>query len=392
MLQWLVTHIKGDRVIWLVALFLSVFSLLGVYSSVASLANNTRGGNAEYFLIKHGIILFAGIGLMYVVHRWNYIKWSKFANLLMLVAIILLAMTLMFGSDLNAAKRWLQIPVIGLSIQTSDFAKIALYIFLARKLTDYKEHFGDFKYGILIWFWPIALMLGLILIANFSTAALLFFNSLVIMSFAGVPFKQLGKIVGIALSGFILLVLISFVHPILPRLETWKARIANFQKVEEVSSDADYQIEQAKLAIWHGQMLGQGPGGGETRYTMPHPYSDMIFAFIIEEYGSVFGGILMVLLFVILFFRGKKIAALCDKSFGAILAFGISFGMVVQALVNMLVAVDLIPVTGQPLPLISMGGTSIIFTCLMIGLLLSISRSTTLGEHAAFEGREETNG
>lgn len=373
MIHQLLGKLQGDRVIWITTFFLGLISLLSVYSAISTLAYKA-GGNSLGFLMKHGIMLAAGFGVMYMVHRIHFKYFSRFSLLLIWVAAALLVITLLFGSNINSADRWIRIPVIGLTFQSSDFAKVVLMVYLARVLSQKREHFDNFKKGVLPALIPVGVICILILPANFSTAALIAVVSVVLMFVAGVPFRHLAKLFLGGIAGLMMIVAIGEYAPAdaLPRYQTWKKRLQSKMNKE---SSGNYQANLAKYAIYEGGIVPKGPGTGSSRNFLPHPYSDMIYAFIIEEYGSLFGGIGLVLLYLILLFRTVRFSSKCPKSFGALTAIGLSFMLVFQAVVNMGVAVSLFPTTGQPLPLVSMGGTSTIFTCLALGIILSISRS-----------------
>lgn len=370
----LVHKLRGDRVIWMTALFLGLISLLAVYSSISSLAFKREGGSTLHFLFKHGLMLATGGVIMYYASTVKYTIYSRLSMLVIPVTAGLLLLTLLLGSNINDASRWITIPIINQSFQTSDLAKVVLIVYLARVLGKHHDQEWTFRDVVLQLMVPVGAICGLILPANFSTAALLFLLSMIIMFIGQVPMKWLFSIVGLAVGGFMLLIMVNeaFDLGVLPRVETWEKRISSFG---EVDSDANYQVEHAKIAIASGGLLPNGPGSGASRNWLPHPYSDMIYAFIIEEYGSILGGLGLLLLYLILLFRAIRIAGRVEKPFGALVAVGLSLMLVLQAMINMAVAVNLVPVTGQPLPLVSMGGTSVWFTCLAIGIVLSVSRS-----------------
>ncbi|HRF81513.1 MAG TPA: FtsW/RodA/SpoVE family cell cycle protein, partial [Flavobacteriales bacterium] len=299
------------------------------------------------------------------------------------VMAVLLLLTLLLGSNINDASRWITIPIINQSFQTSDPAKVVLIVYLARVLGKNQGQEWSFRDVLLKLMAPVGLICGLILPANFSTAAVLFAVCLIIMFIGQVPMKHMVMVVGAAVGVFILLLILAKTTPgLLPRLDTWVGRIESFG-VED--HDANYQVEHAKIAIASGGFLPNGPGSGTSRNFLPHPYSDMIYAFIIEEYGSILGGLGLLLLYLILLFRAVRIASNCAKPFGALAAIGLGLMLVMQAMINMAVAVNLVPVTGQPLPLVSMGGTSVWFTCLAIGIMLSVSRGAEESSPSAHE-------
>ncbi len=365
-------QLKGDRVIWMAVLFLGLISLLAVYSSISSLAFKREGGSTMHFLMKHGIMLVTGGVIMYYVSKQQFTIYSRLSQLLIGVMAVLLLLTLLLGSNINDASRWITIPIINQSFQTSDPAKVVLIVYLARVLGKNQDEEWTLRDVLIKLMVPVGAICGLILPANFSTAAVLFAVCMIIMFIGQVPLKHMAVIVGAAVGMFALLLVLAKTTPgLLPRLDTWVGRIESFG-VED--HDANYQVEHAKIAIASGGFLPNGPGSGTSRNFLPHPYSDMIYAFIIEEYGSILGGLGLLLLYLILLFRAVRIASTCAKPFGALAAIGLGLMLVMQAMINMAVAVNLVPVTGQPLPLVSMGGTSVWFTCLAIGIMLSVSR------------------
>ena len=367
-------YIKGDKVIWLVVLLLAILSVLAVYSSIVTLAYKYQGGDTLYYLFKHGIILIVGFGLMILAHNLNYKYYSRIAQIAIFISIPLLLLTLLTGANINDASRWLVIPVINQTFQTSDLAKLALIMYLARILYKKQASLNDFKSVFMYLMLPVLLVCGFIFPANFSTAAMLFTTSMIIMFIGRVPIKYMLSLIGIILATLLLALTVASAKPdLLPRLGTWVSRIETFTQGGD--SDSNFQADQAKIAIATGGIVGKGPGGSTQRNFLPHPYSDFIYAIIIEEYGLI-GGFAVIILYLILFYRGVKIAQRAEKTFGTFLAIGLSFSLVFQAMINMAVAVNLFPVTGQPLPLVSMGGTSIWFTCLAIGIILSVSRKS----------------
>lgn len=374
--------IKGDKAIWMVVLILSVISSLAVYSSTETLAFKYQGGNTIYYVLKHTLILFAGIGLMILTHRIKYTYYSRIAQVLLYISIPLLLFTLMNGTNLNEASRWLTLPVINLSFQTSDIAKLALIMYIARVLSKKQDHIKEFKGAFVPIMAPIILTVILILPANFSTAAVLFATSMVLLFIGRINLKYIAVLGGVGVAILIILFLFARSYPqILPRLDTWIARVENFQ---DPDSEGNYQVEQAKIAIAQGGVLGKLPGHSVQRNFLPHPYSDFIFAIIIEEYGLI-GSSFVVLLYMILLVRAVKIASKAEGTFAAFLVIGLAFSLVFQGFINMAVAVNLLPVTGQPLPLLSMGGTSIWFTSISIGIILSVSREIEIKKETGDE-------
>lgn len=369
MINKLLNKVQGDRMIWLIVLALSIFSLLAVYSSTGTLAFRYRGGNTEYYLIKHGSLLIFGLFLMYLAHMANYKVYSRLAQLLLVIAIPLLALTLFVGADINEAKRWITLPGINLSFQTSDLAKLALILFVARYLSRNQEQIKDFRVGFL----PIILIIGLVCLliapADLSSAMVLFMTCLLLLFIGRVPIKYLLATLGAGMVGLAFIILLAYSFPDVGRLGTWKARIESFVSSDEVP----YQVAQSKIAIAEGGILGKGPGNSTQRNFLPHPYSDFIFSIILEEYG-VAGGLIVILLYLAFLYRTIKIVIKSPGAFGALLAAGLALSLVIQAFINMAVAVNLLPVTGLTLPLISMGGTSLWFTSIAIGIILSVSR------------------
>lgn len=367
-------NIKGDKVIWIVVIILLIFSLLAVYSSTGTLAYKKQQGNTEYYLIKHFMILILGMVLMYFTHLIKYTYYSRISQIGLWLTFPLLIVTLVSGTSLNEANRWLTVPIINLTFQSSDVAKLILIMYLARVLSKKQELVRDFKQGFLPVILPVAVVTLLILPANFSTAAILFVTCLVLMFIGRISLKYIFSLIGVGIIGIGLIFSLSVIFPkLFPRGTTWVSRVDHFINQKDAESDATYQVDQAKIAIVSGGLMGKSPGKSTQRNFLPHPYSDFIFAIIIEEYGLIGGGFVM-LLYLILFYRVIRIAAKCQGNFGSLLCLGIGFSLVFQAMINMAVAVNLFPVTGQTLPLVSMGGTSIWFTSISIGIILSVSR------------------
>ncbi len=375
-------YLKGDKVIWSVVLILSIISLLAVYSSTGTLAYKYQHGNTEYYFLKHFIILLLGLGIMYVIHNIKYTYFSRISQVGIWLAVPLLILAYLVGSNINSAYRWIPIPIINLTFQPSDFAKLALIMFLARQLAR-RAGSATFKEDFMQLGLPIAIICGLILPANFSTAALLFVTSLVIMFIGRVSVKNIGIMMGIAVVGFGLFVGTVLLLPQNVqekfRVSTWIARVERFAGAGD--EDDNYQATHSKIAIATGGLFGKGPGNSAERNFLPHPYSDYIYSIIIEEYGLA-GGAFILFLYLIILFRGVRIATKSDKPFAALLAVGCCFSLIFQGMINMAVAVGVFPVTGQPLPLLSMGGTSLWFTSIALGIMLSVSRTTTQEEDA----------
>ena len=363
--------IHGDKTIWALVVLLSILSILVVYSSISTLAYKYKSGDTVPYLLKHsGIILF-GLVLMYFAHKVRSGYYSRFATIAMIIALPLLLLTLLSGSNINEASRWLRIPVIDLTFQTSDFAKIALIMYVARTLSAKQNEIKDFKSAFLPIIVPVVFVCILIMPANFSTSAMLFTTCLILMFIGRINFKYILSVIGIGIIAVCILGLVIWNFPgAIHRGATWKARIENFK---DGKSEVNYQVEQSKIAIATGGIFGKGPGKSTQRNFLPHPYSDFIYAIIIEEYG-LWMGIFVIFLYLILLYRAVRIATKCPKIFPSMLAIGCSFILVFQGMINMAVAVNLVPVTGQPLPLVSMGGTSIWFSSIAIGMVLSASR------------------
>lgn len=364
-------YIKGDKVIWTVVLLLSLLSILVVYSSVIALAYRYKGGDTSSYLVKHVFIVGSGILLMYFIHKVKYAYFSRISQLAIFVAAPLLLYTLVNGVSAGDASRWLVIPGTSLTFQTSDFAKLALITYVARMLSIKQNQIKDFRTAFLPIVLPVGVICALILPANFSTAALLFMTCFVLMFIGRMNAKHLLLLTGagIFVAGILVVLIFNFPNAI-PRGATWKARIENFSSGD---AESNFQAEQAKIAIATGGIIGQGPGNSIQRNFLPQASSDFIFAIVIEEWGLLMA-VVIVMLYLILFFRGVRLAIKTERTFGSLLAIGLTFSLVFQAMINMAVAVNLFPVTGQPLPLVSMGGTSIWFTSIAIGMILSVSR------------------
>ena len=358
---------KGDRWIWLIIILLSLISILAVYSATGTLAYKHGEAVEKLLLTKHVIFVIMGIGMIYVSHLLDYKYYAGISKVLMIVTIPLLLYTLLFGASLNEASRWVKIPIIGLTFQTSDLAKLALITFLARMLTRKQEHIKDVKSAFVPIMGSVLAVFILIALANLSTALMLFGVSILLLIIGRISIKQIAIVCA---GGFVLLLLVVFLGP---RRDTYKSRINSFLHPEMQHSDKTYQADQAKIALASGGVFGQGPGNSIQRNFLPHPYSDFIFAIIVEEYGLV-GALVIIILYLVLLYRCVRIVTQSPKAFGALLAAGLSFSLTIQAFANMAVAVGLGPVTGVPLPLVSMGGTSMIFTSIAFNIILSVSR------------------
>ena len=367
-------NIKGDRIIWAIAALLAIFSFLPVYSAASNLAYIGSGSNTFSYFIKHFVHLFLGFSIIYGVHKIPYRYFRGLSMVMIPVVLILLIITMLQGVTIGGANasRWIRVPIVGFTFQPSTLAALVLMVYVARYLSKIKDKVISFKDSIFPLWLPVFIVLALILPANFSTAALIFAMVILLTYMGGYPFKYLSIIVGSGIVALSLFVLTAKAFPdLMPnRVDTWTSRIASF--VDTEVTQEDYQIEKAKIAIATGGIRGLGPGKSVQKNFLPQSSSDFIFAIIIEEYGLI-GGVFLLFLYLWLLFRIVIVAQKSDSVFGKLLAIGVGIPIVFQALVNMGVAVQLFPVTGQTLPLISSGGTSIWVTCLALGIVLSVS-------------------
>lgn len=370
-------RLEGDRVIWIIIFLLSIISLLVVYSSTGTLAYKVKGGNTSYFFIKQLVLLLGCYFIIWVTHKIPYKHYSSWANMGLLIAIGMLLLAKIVGVNLNQASRWITIPVIGFNFQPSELAKLALILFVSRILSKFQTDKECQKEAFWKIIASIGVVCGIIFLDDFSTSALLGGICLMLMFIGRIAAKYLLGTLGAGLGLIIILLIIA---PFLPdsfgRIHTVRNRILNFAGIGEKKTDNDrnYQVDQAKIAVASGGILGKGPGNSDQRNFLPHPYSDFIYAIILEELGWT-GGFGVLALYLFLIYRAGSIVRKCDRTFPAFLVIGLSLSIVAQALTNMAVSVNLIPVTGQPLPLVSMGGTSLIFTSAALGMILSVSRS-----------------
>lgn len=360
--NWAYRNLKGDPVIWFIVLILSLFSILVVYSATGSLAYKMMDGNTEYYLIKHSILVVVSLLAIWLAHRIDYRYYSKVSRLVLWLCVPLLLFTWMFGTNINEASRWLTIPVINQAFQPSDLAKLALLVTLASMLSKRQQSIDDFQKAIVPMLFWIGLICGLIALTNFSSAILLFLTCMLVLFIGRVPMKYLAMLVVICASFG------SVAFMVGQRGGTAISRVEDY-----INNDTPYQAKQAYIAIASGGVIGKGPGQSDQRNFLPHPYSDFIYAIILEEYGMI-GGVLILFLYLALLYRGMKAAEQNDRAYGGLLSAGLSFALVIQALVNMGVAVGLGPVTGLTLPFISMGGTSQLFAGIALGIILSVSR------------------
>jgi len=385
----LLSRTRGDKVIWAMVVVLALVSMLVVYSSTGLLAYRYNRGNTEVYLFRQVIFIAAGLAVIYFSHRVNYTLYSRLARILFIISIPLLIYTLFFGIRLNEGSRWIRLPIINLTFQTSDLAKLAVFMYISRLLSRKQAVIKDFRKGYLPVLLPVVIICVLIAPANLSTALLVGSTSLLLLFIGRASMKHLLLTIGAALIPVILLVFVAVIYydkdegkskdlPALfeaGRISTWISRIQDFMYPNlQADKEDNYQVNQAKIAISKGGLLGLGPGNSETRNFLPHPYSDFIFAIIMEEYGLA-GGVFIIFVYLVFLFRCIRIFRKCPYAFGAFLALGLSFTLVIQALINMAVTVNLFPVTGVTLPLVSMGGSSFLFTCLAIGIILSVARN-----------------
>ena len=366
--------LKGDKVIWGVIISLFLFSVLLVYS--------TAGWE---YLFSHLIKLSVGLFFLYQVHKIKFKYFAKIGVLGFFISIILLLLVFVIGVTVNGASRWLS--VAGVQFQPSDIAKLSILLFMARQLSKYRHEIKDFKFLFLYVLAPLIVICSLILPNNFSTSALIFLNGLVLIFVAKVNIKYIVSIIGFGIFGALFIYGIAKISPelsnkIMPRSATWVSRVDSYFNTKEVKKlDQDYQQQQALVAIYNGGFSGVGPGKSTQRNILPYSSSDFIFAIMVEEYGLLIGAIFPMLLYLILFYRALRISTKIASVFGGLICVGLMFSLVFQAFVNMLVSVGVLPVTGQTLPLISMGGTSILFTCITLGIVLSVSNDTSDREY-----------
>jgi cell division protein FtsW len=363
------SQLKGDRVVWLIVALLIMFSLLVVYSTSGSVVYKMNAGSStEYYLVRQLVFIAMGATLMYLAYRLHYMFYAKIAPILMIIAVPLLVYTFLFGVEINDAARWIKIPILDMSFQTSDFAKLALILYVARSLAMRQEYIKEFRNAFLPIIVPIVVVTGLIIPNDLSTGALLFATCFLMMFIGRISLKYVFLLI---ISGALVFGLIYYIGLQFPehvRVETWVSRVDEF-----LNSDGEYQVQQSKTAIASGSWFGVGPGNSVQRNILPYAYADFIYSIICEEYGML-GGFAIVGLYLWLLFRSVRLVTRSPKTFGAILAIGLTLNIVVQAFANIAVSVQLVPATGLTLPLISMGGTSFLFTCISLGIILSVSR------------------
>ena len=393
---------KGDKVIWALVGLLVLVSLLVVYSATGSLAYKMYKGNTEVYLFKQLVFIAIGFCIIYFAHLVNYTLYSRVAKVLFMLSIPLLLYTLLFGVRLNEGSRWIRLPIINMTMQTSDLAKLALFMYLARMLSKKQHTIKKFKEGFVPVILPVALTCLLIAPANLSTALLLGASCLMLLFIGRVSTRHILLTIAIAAIPVVFLIMAAVVKHkgrgteeeteapkaksarLFARVDTWVSRVENFMYGGKgVDNENLYQVNQAKIAIANGGFLGVGPGNSTQRNFLPQAYNDFIYSIIIEEYGFV-GGAFIIFVYLVFLYRSIRLFKRCPYAFGAFLALGLSFTLVIQAMANMAVNVNLFPVTGVTLPLVSMGGSSFLFTCLSIGIILSVARNVE-----QIEGREK---
>jgi len=368
-------HLQGDKTIWAIVAILALFSFMPVFSASTNLVYVVGKGSTMGYLLKHMVLVIMGFVIIYIVHRIPYRYFSGGSVLMIPVVVMLLIFTLAQGTLIGGenASRWIRIPFVGIGFQTSTLAGVVLMVYVARYLAKNRDKVIDFKESLIQFWLPIGLVLILILPANFSTTAIIFSMILVMSFIGGYPLKYLGYIVGIGVFSLALFILVvkAFPDAMPNRVQTWQSRIENFAANEGKES---YQVEKAKIAIATGGMVGKGPGKSVQKNFLPQSTSDFIYAIIIEEFGLI-GGVLIVSIYFLLLFRLFVVVRNTATVFGSLLVLGVGLSIIFQAIINMCVATNLFPVTGQTLPLISSGGTSIWMTCFALGMVLSVSAS-----------------
>lgn len=387
----LVNRTRGDKYIWGIVILLSLISILVVYSATGSLAYKMSKGNTSFYLFKQVSFSLLGFMVIYFLHRVNYTFFSKVATILFWISIPLLIYTLAFGAKINDGSRWIRLPIINMTFQTSDLAKLSLFMYMSKLLSKKQEVIKDFKKGFLPILWPVLIICGLIMPANLSNALLTGATALLLMFIGRVSIKHIFLVILIAMIPVSIIVSIAVItydgkkteevkgHENMEKMKsfgrvgTWVRRVQDFIYAKD--AETPYQVQQAKIAISNGGILmGLGPGNSRQRNFLPQAYNDFIYSVIIEEYGLL-GGAFIIFIYLIFLFRCIRIFRKCPYAFGAFLALGLSFTLVIQAVANMAVNVNLVPVTGVTLPLVSMGGSSFLFTCSAIGLILSVARN-----------------
>lgn len=392
---------NGDRALWVIITALAIASLLVVYSSTASMAYRKAGGDTMHYFFSQLKFIILGFAVMIVASKVNYQKYMRFASLAFIVALGFMALTFVIGVNLNSAARWIRIPVIGVTFQPSDFLRITLVAVLAQQLAKRQNVIDKLRLlpALTPWGWsrnpkknkdiffkislpilgPIAVACLAIFFSNFSTAAITFFTCWIMLFIGRVRVSELVRLMLLIIVTMTIAVTLMSAFDI-GRARTWTNRLKDFAGIENTrgveksaNDDDDLQKEQALIAIASGEIAGKGPGNSTQRSNLPHAYSDFAYAFIVEEYGAA-GATVILFLYLCIFFRGIVTFQRCGTAFPSLLVLGLSLMITLQALVNMLVSVGIFPVTGQTLPLISLGGSSVIFTCLALGMILGVSR------------------
>jgi cell division protein FtsW len=383
---------RGDKYIWGLVILLSLISILVVYSATGSLAYKMYRGNTSFYLFKQIVFTLIGLLVVFGLHRVNYTVFSRVATILFILSVPLLIYTLFFGAKINEGSRWIKLPIINLTIQSSDVAKLALFMYLSKVLSKKQEVIKDFKKGFLPVIIPVFIICGLIMPANLSNALLTGATSLLLLFIGRVNFKHILLTIGVAMIPIVIIISVAIAthkanegkidseKPVIAeslkswgRFGTWVNRVQDFMYAKD--NEVPYQVQQAKIAIANGGIfVGLGPGNSQQRNFLPQAYNDFIYAVIIEEYGLL-GGAFIIFIYLVFLFRCIRIFRKCPYAFGAFLALGLSFTLIIQAVANMAVNVAIVPVTGVTLPLLSMGGSSFIFTCCSIGLILSVARN-----------------
>ncbi len=361
-------EIRGAKFLWALVAIFCALSLLAVYSASVALTKYNMD-STMFVVFRHLPFILTGIFIVWYVGNHDYIIFNRFAPFMLLFAIALLVLTMIGGVSVNSAKRWLNIPILNITFQVSDFAKIALITYLARSIAAKQEIIKDFKTAFVPILLPVLIVCGLIAPSNFSTAALLFLCSLIMLIVGRIKIKYILVLIGMGIILFGLLIYIGQLFPDAVRVTTWVNRVSDFFN----PAAENYQADQAKIAIANGGFFGAGPGRSMLRNFIPYAYADFIYAILCEEYGLM-GALLLIFFYLALMVHCFMIVAKSPKAFGAILTIGLGFSIVMQAFVNMAVSLGLVPVTGQTLPFISMGGTSLLFTSFAFGMIISVSK------------------
>lgn len=361
---------------------LALASLLTVYSTVGVKEFNLNMGSTEFYVVKQLFFIGLGICVAYFFYNVHYLHLARFAKILLIVAIIAQGYTTFWGVEINNARRWMEIPLIAQRFQTSDFARVALIIYVACQLAINQDKVKEWKQIFVPIIVPILLVCGLMMPADFSTSALLFLTMFVMLFVGRISIRFLMSTILIGLILFGVIFIIGSFFPDVVRVDTWVSRITDFL----TNPEDNWQLTQSKIAIANGEWFGTGPGYSMQKFHLPYAYADFIYAILCEEYG-LFGGLVIIILYLLLLYRSFKMILQCPKAFGALLAMGLTLNIVIQAFANIAVAVRLLPATGLTLPMISMGGTSLLITSMSFGIILSVSRyvEQSQEQHIALE-------